>query len=80
MSGLIGVSAIHIPVDGEAKERVHDAEAGALRARTERQSSVEQVGIGWRELVDQHVAEPPATEPKVRELAERVGFEPTRPL
>ena len=56
MSGLIGVSEHPLPVDGEAEEGAQDAEARPLRARTELQSRVEQVGIGRRELVDHHVA------------------------
>src|SRR5438128_1806759 len=55
MSALTGVSGIHFPVDGEAKEGAQDPEAGSLRARPELQSRVEPVGIGRRELVDHHV-------------------------
>src|SRR3989442_15198267 len=45
-----------LPVDGEAEEGAQDAEASALRARTELEARVEQVRIGRRELVDHHVA------------------------
>src|SRR2546428_6906417 len=45
-----------LPVDGEAKEGAQDAKASPLCARTELQSRVELIGVGWRELIDHHVA------------------------
>ena len=45
-----------LPVDGEAEEGAQDAKAGSLCARTELQSRVELIGVGWRELIDHHVA------------------------